>query len=96
MRTFILVFYICRNNFFFFQNGSLLRKHTYLSNGSSYSVSSEDGVDILLLDSDSGIDKTSIEYMDESSDTTATSSDLPSKLQSFTFEAQVVSSLCSL
>lgn len=50
-------------------------------------------MDILLLESNSAIDKMSIEYMDESSDTTAFSSDLPSKIQSFTFEAQVVSSL---
>uniref|UniRef100_A0A7N0UXF0 PH domain-containing protein n=1 Tax=Kalanchoe fedtschenkoi TaxID=63787 RepID=A0A7N0UXF0_KALFE len=73
------------------ENGSLLRKHAYLSNGSSYSVSLEDGVDILLLDSPSADDKTNIEYMDESSETSITSPNLPSKVQSFTFEAQIVS-----
>ncbi|CAM9004161.1 unnamed protein product [Rhodiola kirilowii] len=73
------------------ENGSLLRKHTHLSNGSSYSVSPEDGVDILLLDSPSINNETGIEYMGETSESSATSPDRPNILQNFTFEAQIVS-----
>ncbi|XP_057959044.1 uncharacterized protein LOC131151699 [Malania oleifera] len=76
------------------ENGSLLRKYTYLSNGSSYSVSLEDGVEISLLDNpDSDSDKKSLDYMDESSDISKTSAyaQSDSKMTSFTFEAQVVS-----
>ncbi|XP_034685144.1 uncharacterized protein LOC117914069 isoform X2 [Vitis riparia] len=76
-------------------NGSLLRRYTYLSNDSSYSILREDGVEILLLDESSyANDEKSLDYMDETSDTSDTSaytrSD-SSKTQSFTFEAQVVS-----
>lgn len=77
------------------ENGSLLRRYTYLSNDSSYSILREDGVEILLLDESSyANDEKSLDYMDETSDTSDTSaytrSD-SSKTQSFTFEAQVVS-----
>ncbi|XP_059444630.1 uncharacterized protein LOC132176414 [Corylus avellana] len=77
------------------ENGSLLRKYAYLSNDSSYSVSLEDGVDVTLLDkSSSNDDKKSIHYMHESSDTSNiclnSQNDLK-RMQSFTFETQVVS-----
>ncbi|KAL5541456.1 hypothetical protein UlMin_009166 [Ulmus minor] len=77
------------------ENGSLLRKYTYLSNGSSYSVSFEDGVDIVLLDSSSSDDdKKSQEFTHELSDNVTLSSlsqSDPNRLPSFTFETQVVS-----
>ncbi|KAK8671255.1 hypothetical protein V6N13_037855 [Hibiscus sabdariffa] len=76
------------------ENGSLLRKHTYLSNDSSYSVSPEDGVDILLMDNiSSDGDKMKVENT-ELINTSKASSDLQDNqnaMQSFTFEAQVVS-----
>ncbi|XP_062178337.1 uncharacterized protein LOC133883124 isoform X2 [Alnus glutinosa] len=77
------------------ENGSLLRKYAYLSNDSSYSVSLEDGVDVTLLDKSSSNDeKKSIHYMHESSDTSNISSNSQNdikRMQSFTFETQVVS-----
>lgn len=77
------------------ENGSLLRTYTYLGNDSSYSVSIEDGVDILLLDNfSSDNDKKSPDYMDESEDisnNSAYSKNDSSKMESVTFEAQVVS-----
>ncbi|KAK8661863.1 hypothetical protein V6N13_091452 [Hibiscus sabdariffa] len=76
------------------ENGSLLRKHTYLSNDSSYSVSPEDVVDILLMDNiSSDVDKMKVENT-ELIETSKASSDLQDNqnaMQSFTFEAQVVS-----
>ncbi|XP_050216889.1 uncharacterized protein LOC126667840 isoform X2 [Mercurialis annua] len=75
------------------ENGSLLRKHAYLSNDSSYSVSVEDGVDILLVDNSSPDgDKNSMDIGKSSdilnfSDSQNQSHEVPS----FTFEAQVVS-----
>ncbi|XP_022721975.1 uncharacterized protein LOC111279261 isoform X3 [Durio zibethinus] len=75
------------------ENGSLLRKYTYLSNDSSYSVSPEDDVDILLMDNlSSDDDKKIVENM-ELINTPKTTSYLqdPNLMQSFTFEAQVVS-----
>lgn len=76
-----------------YQNGSLLQKYTYLSNDSSYSVSFEDGVDIVLLDSSSSGDAVkSVENRDESSDATkvwSSSESDPNRLPSFTFETQV-------
>lgn len=75
------------------QNGSLLRKYAYLSNDSSYTVSSEDGVDIELLDrSPSDDDTESIHCLLESSDTSNIllySQNETNRLQSFTFETQV-------
>lgn len=73
------------------QNGSLLRKYTYLSNDSSCSVSFDDGVDIVLLEtSTSDDDKENVEYMHESSDNIIISSQCdPNRVSSFTFETQV-------
>ncbi|KAF5752107.1 hypothetical protein HS088_TW01G00014 [Tripterygium wilfordii] len=76
------------------ENGSLLRKYVYLSNDSSYSVSAEDGVDISLLDySPSNCDNNIQDYMPESTETFNTSDPQSDSnfMQSFTFEAQVVS-----
>ncbi|XVE82332.1 hypothetical protein DITRI_Ditri15bG0139900 [Diplodiscus trichospermus] len=76
------------------ENGSLLRKHTYLSNDSSYSVSPEDDVDILLMDNLSSADEKKIVENLELINTPKNSSylqDDPNVVQSFTFEAQVVS-----
>ena len=74
------------------QNGSILRKYTYLSNDSSYSVSFEDGVDILLLDSPSDVEKESLNQMHETSESRSFSSlsqCSPDQIPSFTFETQV-------
>lgn len=77
------------------QNGSLLRKYTYLSIGSSYSVSFEDGVDISLMDRSAfGNEKSSQQCTDEPSGISLGSMDAQedsSKIPSFNFEAQVVS-----
>lgn len=80
------------------QNGSLLRKCTYLSNDSSYSVSYEDGVEITLFDrySSDDDDKKSLEHTRESSETAkifSLSQDNPDPVPSFTFETQVLASL---
>ncbi|KAJ0078041.1 hypothetical protein Patl1_36618 [Pistacia atlantica] len=56
-------------------NGSLIRKYTYLSNDSSYSVAVENGVDILVLDNlSSDDDKKDLDHMHEFSDTSNVSS----------------------
>lgn len=63
----------------------------YLSSDSSYSVSLEDGVDIILPDTSSDDDK-NLDNIYESSNTPNTSSISPSDsslITSFTFEAQV-------
>ncbi|XP_065863891.1 uncharacterized protein [Euphorbia lathyris] len=76
------------------ENGFLLRKYAYLSNDSSYSTSVEDGVDIILVDSSSpGNEKTNLDDTHESSDISSTSDSQndTSGVQSYTFEAQVVS-----
>ena len=69
-----------------------MRKYTYLSNDSSYSVSPEDDVDISLMDNlSSDDDKKIVENM-ELINTPKTSSypqDDPNVMQSFSFEAQV-------
>ncbi|KAF9594340.1 hypothetical protein IFM89_030469 [Coptis chinensis] len=74
------------------ENGALLRRCTYLSNGSSYSVSIEDGVDISVLDNfTSDKDVKNNDYMLNSSEVPAlhnTSDDL-NQVQSITFEAQI-------
>lgn len=63
-----------------------------MSNDSSYSTSSEDGVDIILVDSSSPDNqKLMLDDAQESSDASS-ASDLQndaSRVQSFTFEAQV-------
>ena len=74
------------------QNGSLLRKYTYLSNDSSYSASPEDGVDIKFLDNYLSDDNNDQDDVKESSDMPISSScaeNESKKSQSFTFEAQV-------
>lgn len=78
-------------NFFIHQNGSLLRKYTYLSNDSSYSVSPEDDVDISLMDNLSSNDDEKLEENMELTNTPKTSciQDVPNVAPSFTFEAQV-------
>ncbi|KAI7993232.1 putative vacuolar protein sorting-associated protein 13A [Camellia lanceoleosa] len=76
------------------ENGSLLRKYTYLNNDSSYSVSLEDGVEILLLDNfSSNSDEKNPDCVEElsCSSNTSTYDNDSFKMQSFTFEAQVVS-----
>ncbi|GAB2216278.1 hypothetical protein Droror1_Dr00024048 [Drosera rotundifolia] len=75
------------------ENGSLLTKYTYLSNDSSYSASPEDGVDIVffqMLHSDDQVENQ--EFIRDSLSMANSSSEAdPSKMQSFTFEAQVIS-----
>ncbi|KAJ4843890.1 hypothetical protein Tsubulata_025940 [Turnera subulata] len=73
------------------ENGSLLRKYVYLSNDSSYSVSVEDGVDILMLDKSSVDDDKKILVTDESLDGSNTSDSQgdSTTVQSLTFETQV-------
>ncbi|XP_074301933.1 uncharacterized protein LOC141633346 isoform X1 [Silene latifolia] len=74
------------------ENGNLLRKYTYLSNESSYSASSEDGVEIMFLDNALSDDDKDLEGKKESSEESNSSpADGSEKTQSFTFEAQVVS-----
>ncbi|XP_057544625.1 uncharacterized protein LOC130823840 isoform X3 [Amaranthus tricolor] len=75
------------------ENGSLLRKYTYLSNDSSYSASPEDGVDIKFLDCNMSDESNIQDIMDESFHITDSScrDDESKSIQSFTFEAQVVS-----
>lgn len=76
------------------ENGSLLRKYTYLGNDSSYSASPEDGVDVKFLDNYLSDDNNDQDDVKESSDTSTSSScadNESKKSQSFTFEAQVVS-----
>lgn len=74
------------------QNGSLLRKYTYLGNDSSYSVSYDDDVDILLLDNKSTHDDKKLDQTKELSVSSNPSSNPEcdtNVTQSFTFEAQV-------
>ncbi|KAI4370200.1 hypothetical protein MLD38_018571 [Melastoma candidum] len=77
------------------ENGALLRKYTYLSNDSSYSILFEDGVQISLLEkvsAENDIDDWNTQY-----DATDTSSahllrQSDSKyVQNYTFEGQVIS-----
>lgn len=72
----------------------LLRKCTYLNNGSSYSVSADDGVKISLLDnSASKISKEGLVQIQECKEVTSVPNtvvdDATSQMLSFTFEAQV-------
>ncbi|GKV06822.1 hypothetical protein SLEP1_g18658 [Rubroshorea leprosula] len=75
------------------ENGSLLRKYMYLSNESSYSVSQEDGVEIILIDKRSSDDKRIPDNVIELSgmEVAPYLQDDPNVVRSFTFEAQVVS-----
>ncbi|KAK7291737.1 hypothetical protein RIF29_07114 [Crotalaria pallida] len=72
------------------ENGSLLRKYTYLSNDSSYSISMEDGVDIVLPDNLPSEDEKRL--MNQTSGTSEYSQSESNETQSFSFETQVVSS----
>ncbi|PKA57778.1 hypothetical protein AXF42_Ash015155 [Apostasia shenzhenica] len=78
------------------ENGALLRKCTYLSNDSSYSISEDDGVEISLLEyNTSKLDEVPESCQDSIKDTNAldaVSATLASQSQNFTLEAQVVSS----
>ncbi|KAJ8645273.1 hypothetical protein MRB53_007021 [Persea americana] len=77
------------------ENAAVLRKRTYLSNDSSYSISPEDGVEICFSEvSFSEIDPYSQDASEGSSNALAAPTDTRTALnptQSFTFEAQVVS-----
>ncbi|KAG8370579.1 hypothetical protein BUALT_Bualt14G0131800 [Buddleja alternifolia] len=78
-----------------FENGLLLRKYTYLSNDSCYSVSPEDGVEISFLD-DNSLNRNSKDYdhLEELSQTSHASGAVqsgPNTVASFSFETQVVS-----
>ncbi|KAJ8767440.1 hypothetical protein K2173_017484 [Erythroxylum novogranatense] len=75
------------------ENGSILRKHVYMSNDSSYSIYPEDGVEILLDNHVSDDEMRSLDYVHEPSDTSNTlkAQNNMNLIQSFTFEAQVVS-----
>uniref|UniRef100_A0A175YPS3 Uncharacterized protein n=1 Tax=Daucus carota subsp. sativus TaxID=79200 RepID=A0A175YPS3_DAUCS len=75
------------------ENGFLLRKYTYLSNDSSYTVLTEDGVEISSLEF-SDDNQRDTEIMEEPLYITGASKNVEndsSKMQSFSFEAQVVS-----
>ncbi|XP_038986983.1 uncharacterized protein LOC103722332 isoform X2 [Phoenix dactylifera] len=77
------------------ENGTLLRKCTYLNNGSSYSVSADDGVEISFIDnSASKISKGLVQIQECKEETSVPSTvvdDATSQMLSFTFEAQIVS-----
>ncbi|KAL3831089.1 hypothetical protein ACJIZ3_019891 [Penstemon smallii] len=78
-----------------FENGLLLRKYTYLSNDSCYSVSQEDGVDISFVDNNSrnrnSKNTDPLEELSDAVDASGTVHCQSSKMPSFSFEAQVVS-----
>ncbi|KAK2971030.1 hypothetical protein RJ640_025804 [Escallonia rubra] len=78
-----------------FENGSLLQKYSYLGNDSSYSVSPEDGVQISYMDNLTTNSKKrnsdDVEELPHASDTSDSVQNGSSKVQSFSFEAQVVS-----
>lgn len=75
---------------FIYQNGSLLRKYTYLSNDSSYSTSIEDGVDIVVPGDLSSYDEQSLETINQTSGSSVYSQSESNGTQSFTFETQVI------
>jgi len=75
---------------FIYQNGSLLRKYTYLSNDSSYSISIEDGVDIVVPGNLSSGDEKSLDSMNQTSGSSLYSQSESNETQSFTFETQVI------
>ncbi|KAF3669670.1 hypothetical protein FXO38_07472 [Capsicum annuum] len=72
------------------ENGLLLRRCTYLSNDSSYSVFQEDGVDVMISDNNSDNDESmkSMEELLYNSDASDFDSNGSSKIQSYSFEAQ--------
>ncbi|KAJ9559357.1 hypothetical protein OSB04_013971 [Centaurea solstitialis] len=78
------------------KNALLLTDYTYLSNDSSFSVSAEDGVEVVTQDSSSFISESKkslskAEKLLYSPSTSNTSQTEPSKKPSLSFEAQVVS-----
>lgn len=78
-------------DFLILQNGSLLRKCTYLSSESSYSVSPEDRVEIVFLENNSSNNENP-EHMQDLSCASYGSESVQSesyRLQSFSFETQV-------
>jgi len=74
---------------FIYQNGSLLRKYTYLSNDSSYSISSEDGVDMVVSGNLPSSDEKSLDNVNQTSGTSIDSQSGSNATQSFSFETQV-------
>ncbi|XP_042516642.1 uncharacterized protein LOC122090931 isoform X2 [Macadamia integrifolia] len=78
------------------ENAALLRKYVYLSNDSCYSVSVEDGVDLVFLEGfSSDSERKSMDRLhrsvESSSGPVARCKSNLSRMQSLTFEAQVVS-----
>ncbi|KAK4265962.1 hypothetical protein QN277_026944 [Acacia crassicarpa] len=74
------------------ENGSLLGKYTYLSNDSSYSVSVDDGVNIVFLDNSLSGDNSIDQNLQSAESLSSIYSQSDSnEIQSFTFETQVVS-----
>ncbi|CAH2036004.1 unnamed protein product [Thlaspi arvense] len=73
------------------KNGSLLSKSIYLSNDSSCLFSPEDGVDISMLENASSNSENVLSNAHNSSDFSDTCQPDSKSVQSFTFEAQVVS-----
>ncbi|XP_078179744.1 uncharacterized protein LOC144573852 isoform X2 [Carex rostrata] len=78
------------------ENGALLRKCTYLNNGSSFLVAEEDGVEISLIDSGPSNMEEENESQEDSlnkdTDTSEKATDtVSSEIVSFSFEAQIVS-----
>ncbi|KAH0635119.1 hypothetical protein KY284_037905 [Solanum tuberosum] len=75
------------------ENVLLLRRYTYLSNESSYSVCQEDGVDVRISDGNSDNDESmkSMEALLYNSDASDFDPNGSNKVQSYSFEAQVVS-----
>ncbi|KAK6779427.1 hypothetical protein RDI58_021611 [Solanum bulbocastanum] len=75
------------------ENGLLLRRYTYLSNESNYSVCQEDGVDVRISDGNSDNDESmkSMEALLYNSDASDFDPNGSNEVQSYSFEAQVVS-----
>jgi len=74
---------------FIHQNGSLLRKYAYLSNDSSYSISSEDGVDMADPGNFPSNDEKSLDNVNQISGTSTDAQSCSNGTQSFSFETQV-------
>ncbi|XP_073302377.1 uncharacterized protein [Primulina huaijiensis] len=76
------------------ENGSLMRRYTYLSNDSCYSMSPEDGVEISFLDNNSHRNSRDLDHFEESPDSSLAFTSArreSSRMPGFSFEAQVVS-----
>lgn len=75
-----------------YKNGALLRKCVYLNNGSSYSISAEDGVEVSVLEnsfSNDEDDRLQSEEFNKTMNALQTADTLSNQLLNFTFEAQV-------